>query len=466
MDNVSNKKIVILGAGVTGLTIAAELSKKYKDKVLVIEKENFLGGLAATLSEDGLLVDLGSHRLHRETPLKVIHYIEKTTGEKLLKRPRKGKVYINNKFISYPPNVFGILEVIPIQEAINFCFSYLKHFVLFFRKKGENFEEEMIRKGGKDIYESFYKDFAEKLWGRNPKDISIDAARKHRSYGNFFVIIKRLLRFNNYFFYPKQGIGQISDKLVDKTLGNRGNIIKGTSIKKVFLDNNRVAKIEIENSQGKRDIIDIDLLISTIPIDKLYSLVFNGKEDGCKLEWREVRIVYIVIKESLPYNNETYYFPSLYITLGRVSRLQKYSPYLNSHLDGTLLTIEIPFSTGDKIYNMEDPELLELCLKDLKKVGILKNYSEVLRYFSLKLEKSYPLYVTGWRSNFFYIYDKLETINNLFTIGRRGLFLHCNIDHCIIQGLKLSELLLDDKWRNRKLWDKEVREFLKFNPRD
>lgn len=466
MDNISKKKIVILGAGVTGLTIAAELSKKYKDKILIIEKENFLGGLAATLSEDGLLVDLGSHRLHRETPSKIIRYIEQTTGEKLLKRPRKGKVYINKRFISYPPNIFGIFKVISIPEAIKFCINYLKHFILFFRLKGENFEEEMIRKGGKDIYENFYKDFAEKLWGRDPKDISIDAAKKHRSYGSLLVIIKRLLQLNNYFFYPKQGIGQISNKLAGKIINNKSSIAKGVNLKNIFLDNDRVAKIEIEDSQGKRDIVNVELLISTIPIDELYGLVFNEKENEYNLEWRGVRIVYIIIKDLIPYNSETYYFPGLYITLGRVSRLQKYSTYMNPHLKNTLLTIEIPFSLKDRIYNMDDSKLLEVCLEDLVKVGIIKSKPEVLRYFSLKLEKSYPLYVTGWRSNFFYIYNKLENINNLFTIGRRGLFLHCNIDHCIIQGLKLSELLLDDKWRNRKLWDKEVREFLKFNPRD
>ncbi|MBP7088162.1 MAG: FAD-dependent oxidoreductase [Candidatus Omnitrophica bacterium] len=466
MDNYFQNKIVILGAGVTGLTIASELSKKYKDRVLIIEKENFLGGLATTLSENGLLVDLGSHRLHRETPSKIIRYIENTTGEKLLKRPRKGKVYINKKFIAYPPNIFGILGIISIKEAVKFCFSYFKHFISFYHGKADNFEEEMIRKGGKDIYKSFYKDFAEKLWGRNPKDISIDAAKKHRSYGSLLVIIRRLLRFNNYFFYPKQGIGQISSKLADKILNNKGYIAKETSVKKVFLDNNRVSKIEIENSQGERDIIDIDLLISTIPIDKLYSLVFNGKEDNCKLEWRGVRIMYIVVKDPVSDNSETYYFPSLHMILGRVSRLQRYSPYLNPYLKGTLLTIEIPFSLEDKIYNISDSELLELCLKDLIKVGILKSQPEVLKYFSLKLENSYPLYATGWKGNFFYIYNKLEAINNLFTVGRYGLFLHCNIDHCIIQGLKLSQLLLNDKWRNKRLWHKEVDGFLKFSPRD
>ena len=62
-NNLMN--IVILGSGITGLTAAEKLSKKFKDKVVVIEKESFAGGLAATFKQDGLIVDFGSHRLHK-----------------------------------------------------------------------------------------------------------------------------------------------------------------------------------------------------------------------------------------------------------------------------------------------------------------------------------------------------------------------------------------------------------------
>ena len=56
--------VVVLGAGVTGLTVAWELSKVYGDKVVLLEKESAVGGLASTFTRKDLSFDTGSHRLH------------------------------------------------------------------------------------------------------------------------------------------------------------------------------------------------------------------------------------------------------------------------------------------------------------------------------------------------------------------------------------------------------------------
>jgi len=60
----------------------------------------------------------------------------------------------------------------------------------------------------------------------------------------------------------------------------------------------------------------------------------------------------------------------------------------------------------------------------------------------------------------------LDEIKNLFTVGRRGLFLHCNIDHCISQSLELADLILSNKWQDKNLWRQKVSNFLKFSARD
>ena len=94
---------------------------------------------------------------------------------------------------------------------------------------------------------------------------------------------------------------------------------------------------------------------------------------------------------------------------------------------------------------MYEKRLLDLCIKDLTKIGILKSYSRISKYFSLKFEKVYPTYEIGWKEDFFRLYDKVDKIENLFTIGRGGLLLHFNIEHCIIQGLELTDFLLKNQ---------------------
>ena len=59
------KKVIILGAGITGLSSGWKLSEKGFD-VTIIEKESEIGGLAKTINFKNNLVDLGPHSFFSE----------------------------------------------------------------------------------------------------------------------------------------------------------------------------------------------------------------------------------------------------------------------------------------------------------------------------------------------------------------------------------------------------------------
>ncbi len=212
--------------------------------------------------------------------------------------------------------------------------------------------------------------------------------------------------------------------------------------------------------------IKASIVISTMPIDELYAQLFGSENGSFGLRWRGVRILYIHIDKKLDGSAETYYFPSLDEVIGRISEVNKYSPYINTGMDGAWLTIEIPASEGDYIWQMQDEELLNICMKDLLHTKILSVYRKVKDYFSLRLEKAYPVYEIGWREKFQSMYEKLHEINNLFTVGRGGLFLHCNIDHSIEQGIELARYILQNKNDAKALWNNHVKRFLTYCARD
>ena len=60
------KKVVILGAGLAGLSIARELLKRkdFNAEIEIIEREPYVGGLSASFASEGIMFDFGSHRLH------------------------------------------------------------------------------------------------------------------------------------------------------------------------------------------------------------------------------------------------------------------------------------------------------------------------------------------------------------------------------------------------------------------
>ena len=58
MNRVKKKKIVIIGAGLTGLTLAFYLKKQGKE-VLIIEKSGKTGGVIQTVKDDEFVYEKG-----------------------------------------------------------------------------------------------------------------------------------------------------------------------------------------------------------------------------------------------------------------------------------------------------------------------------------------------------------------------------------------------------------------------
>jgi len=94
---------------------------------------------------------------------------------------------------------------------------------------------------------------------------------------------------------------------------------------------------------------------------------------------------------------------------------------------------------------------------ELKNWGIVESPSQTFQSCFSKREKDvYPLYELGWKDQVRHYFSTLSSIKNLYAVGRRGLFLHCNMDHCMHMGRMLADHIGEgsdkEKWE-KKLWD-------------
>ena len=78
------KKFLVLGAGVTGLTVARELLEK-GEKVIVIEKTDNVGGLAQSQVINGISIDYGPHLFHTAHS-EIIDYWRGLVGDSLCEK--------------------------------------------------------------------------------------------------------------------------------------------------------------------------------------------------------------------------------------------------------------------------------------------------------------------------------------------------------------------------------------------
>ena len=98
----SQPTILILGSGPTGLGAAYRLQELGYENFLVLEKNNFVGGLATSFVDDkGFTWDIGGHVVHSH-----YQYFDQVFAKHVLKKAntlqREAWVWLYNTFVPYP----------------------------------------------------------------------------------------------------------------------------------------------------------------------------------------------------------------------------------------------------------------------------------------------------------------------------------------------------------------------------
>jgi protoporphyrinogen oxidase len=95
-------KILILGAGCTGLGAAIRFQELGHDNFLVLEQNGYPGGLATSfVDEQGFTWDVGGH-------VQFSHYdyfdrlVERALGQAWLHHVRQSYIWIRERFVPYP----------------------------------------------------------------------------------------------------------------------------------------------------------------------------------------------------------------------------------------------------------------------------------------------------------------------------------------------------------------------------
>ena len=120
------KKIVIIGGGITGLSVAWKLSENGYD-VTVIESDKSIGGLAKTIEIEKYFFDIGPHSFFsedKEVFQKVMDLFKDEPGE-IPYSKRIVKMMFRGKYVDYPLSV-KVLFQMGIIPAIMCSLSFAK----------------------------------------------------------------------------------------------------------------------------------------------------------------------------------------------------------------------------------------------------------------------------------------------------------------------------------------------------
>src|SRR5215207_140223 len=102
MSATTNPQILIIGAGPTGLGAAHRLRERGFDDVVVLEANDYVGGLATSFTDDaGFTYDIGGHVMFSHYPY-YDDLVDKLMGVDYTELDREAWVWMENRFIGYP----------------------------------------------------------------------------------------------------------------------------------------------------------------------------------------------------------------------------------------------------------------------------------------------------------------------------------------------------------------------------
>ena len=116
---MNKKRVAVVGAGITGLTVAYRLSKKSEDfEVVIFETDEKVGGKLRTSNFAGFQLDEGADAFLARAPWAVELFDEVGISEEFVSpRSRSASIWANGSLIPLPsPNVLGI-PLYPDSEA-------------------------------------------------------------------------------------------------------------------------------------------------------------------------------------------------------------------------------------------------------------------------------------------------------------------------------------------------------------
>jgi len=368
---------LIVGCGLSGVTIAERISNVLNKKVVIIDKREHIGGNCYDYvdEETGILMCKYGAHIFRTNNEKIWKYInsfsEWTRWEHCVLS------YVENKFVPVPVNIttVNVLCNETIQNS-NEMDEWLKLNQIKYEKI-TNSEEMCKSRVGDILYDKMFSNYTFKQWNKYPHELDKSVLATIPIRNSFDT---------RYFDHKYQGLPKDGYTKFIYNMLNHPNI-------SIHLN------CDYESYKKNNDLSIFDGIIFTGPIDEYF-----GDANLDKLEYRSLNF------EIKRFKNMNYYQPTSVVNYPEVNvpftRIVEYKHFLNQQSKDTVIVVETSSDKGDPYYPVPNSrnlslysEYKELAEKEEEKnnvyfVGRLANYkyfnmdqaiSNALEFFETKL---------------------------------------------------------------------------------
>ena len=456
-------RVAILGGGVAGLSAAWKLAEGGVG-VDLYEAAPVLGGMAGSMRRNGYIWDFGPHRFHSANPA-IISTVQDLLGDDMRGRRRKTRVYFMNHLYDYPLNASNLLTNLPKSVAalslLDFVGMKLKQ--RFRPAEDDSFESWVVNRFGRRLYDLYFGPYTAKVWGRDPSKLSASWAAQRVAVVDLWDLLLRVMHlrrgdngfhhseFKNDFWYPRNGIGQISEAMAERARAAGADLRTGARITAVEHDGAQITAIQYRH--GDETITQpCDAVVSTLPLPLLVQLLQPAAPAEVlaaahSLQYRAMIFLFLEIDKPSVTDDHWVYFPDADLIFNRISEMKNFSEDATPP-GKTSLTLEITCDIGDEIWNTPEEELYARALWQMASTGLIRE-TEVTGHFFRRLSHAYPTYDVDFEAKIGHMAYHLADYDNLVNAGRQALFRYVNTDHVMEMGFCAAEELLENALGSR-----------------
>ena len=512
MSKKSEKTAVIIGAGPAGLTAAYELLHRTNIKPIVLEASPVVGGISRTVEYKGNRMDIGGHRFFSKSdrvlkwwnnilpmqtmPSKdeILLGVESVSSSQpvvdpecdelvMLHRRRVSRIFFDGRFFDYPITLtLSTVRNLGLWRTVSAALGYIRS--LFVKRPEHSLEDFYINRFGVTLYRLFFEAYTLKVWGVHPSKLGADWGSQRVKGLSVFAILKealmRCLKLNSgkavetslidNFIYPKYGPGQLWQAVADEIVASEGELRLNSLVKGVEVDNSRVVAVSVLCEDGSLQKIPCDYLFSTMPLKELIASLQgitvpkNVRDVAAFLPYRDFITVGLLL-DRMKIKNETklrtyanripdtwIYIQERNVSVGRIQIFNNWSPYMVADYENTLfIGLEYFCQEGDELWQMNDADFIKMAVDELVAMDVVES-SALLDATRVKMKKAYPAYL-GTYSRLGEVRTFLDTIDNIYCLGRNGQHRYNNMDHSMLTAMVAVDNIINNVRDKSNIWN-------------
>ena len=426
-------RIVIIGAGLTGISAAYHLEKKQFFDYELFEKETTYGGLCRSIAQDGFTFDYTGHLLHASDDYFYALIKDLVGLEQLNTIQRRSFIYSQNRHTHYPFQVN--LHGLPPKTIVECITGYLNRPQII---APMTFRDWVLTTFGTGFAQHFFFPYQQKIFAHKVNHLTANWTQRFVPSTSLEQILygalsapsdEQAIGYNARFLYPKKGgiiswVSQFANQLI--------NPIRTTCSVTAVNMNSKTVTFSNGHSEP------YDVLISTMPLDYMLILL-REKASTHFVSARSKLLCNQVINFNIGVNHAELsekhwvYFPEKEYPFYRVGFWHNFSKQMAPPGCSSLYG-EFAFKNRSKRWVNH---ALKQSMATIKKLyGI--STSEIITEKIISIPHAYVTY-DQWREQHLpKLLQQLEE-HDIYSVGRYGAWKYASMQEAVLDGKAVAD---------------------------